>query len=243
MASADIVSLLSEFDSIAASRDSDDALHRCGDTLAKHLFAVGGAEALLSSWLSAMKIDRAALPFDRGRSQIHNNGFAKVSLARRPGSWHLRLHIWPSHSCDARIHDHRWSFYSLVLGGRLAATNYRVSGEGGQLLPRYRLHDATGGGEKRLERDGSVTLRAIAHYEILTGGVHGLDYDEPHIVRNVSDETAVTLMLSAPAQREYSHSYGERSDDAYVPAPSAVEDARAIAFVEAATAIIAKRPT
>jgi hypothetical protein len=229
---SDVHALFTQLDTAggdAAARD--DELRLRGDLLAQSLFPAQRSRELLESWVSAMRTGQR--PFDRGRSQIHNNGFAKISLAKLTGGWHLRLHAWPAAAGDARVHDHRWSFVSAVLAGRLEATNYEALGStDSSSTPCYRLFDAVGDGEKRLEQSDPKSIRPIAHYQLSAGGVHFLRYDQPHIVRNPFARAAVTLMLSAPAEREFSHSYGVRSEQRVLPAPPVVDDARAITYVE-----------
>ncbi|GCD20789.1 hypothetical protein ACFO3K_19940 [Cellulomonas algicola] len=209
-------------------RDSD-ALAQAGRLLTTAFADRAGGAALLSSWADRLRDGRTTV---RGRSQVHHNGFAKISLARLDGGWNLRLHVWPAGQGDARVHDHRWSFASIAVDGALDVVNYsRDTGPDDEVRPCYRLYDATGDGEKRLERAPDEAVRPTSSYRIGAGAFHVLDFRDPHVVRNTTATDAVTLMLSGPARREFSHSYGARDRDDVLPAPALVDDERAIDHV------------
>jgi hypothetical protein len=202
---------------------------RMSELLAGELATPQSRALLLHSWAGA--IGHGAT-LSRGRSQLHNNGFSKVSLCKIAGGWNVRLHVWPAGQADARIHDHRWSFVSIALAGTLDVSNYVAADAGdGQATPRYRLYDAIGNGEKRLERADDATLRPTSFYQVRAGGCHALDFRDPHLVANSTGRQAVTLMLSAPPSRDYSHSYGRRDQAAMLPAPRELSDEEAIAEV------------
>ncbi|MCC2033214.1 hypothetical protein [Microbacterium allomyrinae] len=220
----------------SATRGPDDSvsLARAGHILTSAFADPSRSAAILSSW--ADEIEQGAEP-DRGRSQMHNNGFSKISLVRLDGGWNLRLHVWPAGQGDQRIHDHRWSFASIAVDGALDVMNYTRDDDAlAAGAPRYRLFDATGTGEKRLERVEDGRIRPTSSYRISSGAFHILDYRDPHIVWNNTGADAVTLMLSGPAKREYSHSYGERTAADVLPAPDVIDDDRAIAHVRAIAA-------
>lgn len=202
---------------------------RMSELLTSELATPRARALLLHSWATAIENgDRPA----RGHSQIHNNGFSKISLGRIANGWNVRLHVWPAGQADSRIHDHRWSFVSVAFAGVLDVTNYAADEAGtGKVTPRYRLYDAAASGEKRLERVADVTLRPASFYQVHAGRCHALDFRDPHLVANSTDRQAVTLMLSAPPSRDYSHSYGERDRDDILPAPRKLSDEDAIARV------------
>jgi len=179
---------------------------------------------LLNSWLDLMS---NGSEIKRGQSQVHNNGFLKISLYKFDSGWNLRLHVWPPKVSDPRIHDHRWSFASLSLAGRLDAMNYILDESALDNMPRYRLYDADLTGEKQLERIDDAKLRPTCSYRLSQGDFHLLDYRDPHIVWNPTNDYSITLMLSGPAERSYSHSFGPRSEKNSLPAPSVITDDQA----------------
>lgn len=192
---------------------------------------------LLNSWVAAVE---NGAQFKRGRSQIHNNGFSKVSLCKIGDEWNLRLHVWPAGRGDTRIHDHRWPFVSVVLAGTLSVLNYvEDTDHPGLITPRYRLYDAIGRGEKRLERGEDAPLRPSSFYRVAAGECHALDFRDAHIVSNTTNLHAVSLMLSGPPARDYSHSYGARDNDEILPAPREVSDQEAISQVRSVAAALA----
>ena len=212
-----------------AADDFASVSFRMSELLASELATLRSRALLLHSWATAIENgDR----FNRGRSQLHNNGFSKISLGKFANGWNVRLHVWPAGQADARIHDHRWSFVSVAFAGVLDVTNY-VAGEAGEgaATPRYRLYDAATSGEKRLEHVADVTLRPTSFYQVHAGGCQALDFRDPHLVANSTNRQAVTLMVSAPPSRDYSHSYGERDQTCMLPAPREVSDEEAITQV------------
>ncbi|MFH8491951.1 hypothetical protein [Streptomyces longisporoflavus] len=68
------------------------------------------------------------LPPCEAQAIVHPNGFVKLPLARTAdGVIRFFLHVWRSGSEDAAVHDHRWPFASVVLGGELAHTMMDVA--------------------------------------------------------------------------------------------------------------------
>jgi len=229
----DFAGLLERIQDATTGPNDATSLARGGNVLTSAFADPVASAGLLDSWASGLE---AGEIYDRGRSQMHNNGFSKISLVRLEGGWNLRLHVWPAGKGDQRVHDHRWSFASIAVAGALDVMNYAASpvADGDDdPTQRYRLYDATGDGEKRLERIEDNELRPSSSYRIGRGAFHILDYRDPHIVWNTTGEDAVTLMLSGPAQREYSHSYGPRDTGDVLPAPEIIGDARAIDHVRA----------
>ena len=149
---------------------------------------------------------RSGAAVDHGSSHVHRNGFTKVSLVRdRACGWNLRLHVWWAPARDAQVHDHRWDFASLVLAGSLRAVNYRV-GDGAQYaIARY--SDAVAGGRKSVEASGACALVPAASYSLSAGGTHSLRYDVPHVLDHADDSPAATLVLTGPAQRDFSRAF------------------------------------
>jgi hypothetical protein len=58
---------------------------------------------------------------------LHPNGFVKLRVASRPGSWSVRLHLWREPESESQIHSHRWDFASRVLKGSLRTRTYQAS--------------------------------------------------------------------------------------------------------------------
>ncbi|TMR20730.1 hypothetical protein ETD86_17750 [Nonomuraea turkmeniaca] len=193
--------------------DNEETLLRAGGALADHLADPHAIARFLGGWMSVLQSGEHAETLDRGRSHLHANGFSKISMMRLGAAekWNLRLHIWWGTAKDSWIHDHRWSFSSMVLTGRMEAWNFRPmtdeATDAGQR--RIRLYDADASGAKRVQELPACPLRTIAHYTLRTGDTHFLHFDEPHLVANPVDSPLATLMLSAPPARSFSHRYGE----------------------------------
>lgn len=84
------------------------------------------SEELIETALQAameQRYDSGLLPPSEPQAIVHPNGFVKLPLARTSdGRTRLFLHVWRAESSDADIHDHRWSFTSVVLRGELSHT-------------------------------------------------------------------------------------------------------------------------
>ncbi|HET9081704.1 MAG TPA: hypothetical protein VFO01_14500 [Trebonia sp.] len=176
---------------------------------------------------------------ERGQSQLHNNGFSKISLLRFGQGWNLRLHFWPTGYVDSRIHDHRWSFWSMTLAGAITARNFVIDDRTLQRTTCVRLYDAAADGSKKIEVIEPAGLRCSGSYELAAGHAHLLDYRDPHRVANTGTSPAVTLMLSAPAERDFSHSYGSRGPSPQLAAPPRLDDAAVVQQVAQVTELLA----
>ncbi|WP_190138578.1 hypothetical protein [Streptomyces longispororuber] len=155
------------------------------------------------------------------RAITHPNGFVKLPLAwTSDGATRLFLHVWRADSADADVHDHRWSFSSLVLRGELFHTltevtavcdssgvsgSRSVEGDGkrvGKGLPlvRYRLvggkhcFDATYGERAVVDRRRTHVLSADQHY-----GMDAFTFHRAHALAG-----AMTLVARGLPQRPYS---------------------------------------
>lgn len=141
-----------------------------------------------------------------GRSHVHNNGFLKLSLWRDPATQAtIRLHVWrPGEDAGTpSVHDHRWSFASVVLAGRLSFSNFDLveDSRGGWIS--HRVTDADAEGTKQQRRGERCELRRTCDYDLTAGGTHWVSHEQLH--RTPPPSTfAATLVLTGPPQRRFS---------------------------------------
>lgn len=148
------------------------------------------------------------VPPQESQAIAHPNGFVKLPLAQTSdGATRLFLHVWRADSVDADVHDHRWSFSSLVLRGEVFHTSTEVTavsdvpGAGTALpLVRYRLaggrhrFDASSGEKAVIERRRTHVFSADQHY-----GMDAFTFHRAHALAG-----AMTLVARGRPQRPYS---------------------------------------
>ncbi|WP_239647347.1 hypothetical protein [Nocardiopsis baichengensis] len=147
-----------------------------------------------------------------GRSYHHTNHFDKIVLAdtgdRR--SYRLTLHLWrPPYSTtealDEQIHDHRFSFWSSVLTGRLVSQNFVRDASGTeygeyQYIPEKRGDTTVGNFYRAL---GRTPLRETEPSEEEAGGAYRLSYHRIHRVVLPREAMTCTLVLRGPRQKNF----------------------------------------
>ena len=143
--------------------------------------------------------DEQVLAEVASRSYQHGNGFLKVVLLDR--GYKLRLHIWfAGESCEENIHDHRWSFASLVLAGQLKSEIWRDDAQG-QTFKSYQYHAAT--------QQHAPFKQAVADSHLMLDQVQickaGDSYIMPkrklHRIINPGHQLVATMMCSAPTEQ------------------------------------------
>ncbi len=104
--------------------------------------------------------------------RVHGNGFIQISLMDPT----CRIHIWhnslPHQKVDTQVHDHRFSFHSTVLHGRMVHTPFEI------------VHD------------GDCPIDLIGHYRIYTPQVR--EGEDTILARQAIPMHDVTFTLRAP---------------------------------------------
>lgn len=176
---------------------------------------VSGKPDVLSSIFYSDAVQHLKSDRPVGSSHLHENGFLKLGIYKSALTGiKVRVHIWPKGEADrsSEIHDHRWSFASLVCKGAVRFENFRKdvreeSPESSSYL-EYQLSDADSSGQKLVSATGRVRLLPVSTYEVAEYSTHALSHDVPHCATALSSEsTVVTLVLTAPAARPYSNTY------------------------------------
>jgi hypothetical protein len=163
-----------------------------------------GSEPQLSVLLRCVLNDRDALDECASKSYQHANGFDKlVILSSEHPQYKLRLHMWwpGRHDVTEHVHNHRWSFASIVVHGSLEAHVYERS-DRGSLMHEYRYFSPEGGTTYRMDLVGTARLTALQHVVMPTGTLYSLTKDVLHRVVPTLRQLTATLFLQGAAVRQ-----------------------------------------
>lgn len=183
----------------ATQLDQFFAVHEDANTALSHWLASHFSHYQLIELLQSILADQESLEQISARSYQHGNGFLKVVLLDR--GYKLRLHIWfAGQGCEENIHDHRWSFSSLILAGTLKSEIWKDD-QAGQLLQEYEYHAATaqhapckiGIGLQRMSLDHIQVNTTGDHYVMPKGKLHR--------IMNPGHQLVATMMCSAPTEQ------------------------------------------
>ncbi len=136
------------------------------------------------------------------RSTRHPLGFDKFVLYATD-IYQLRLHVWwpdEAHGIE-HIHNHRFSFVSGIVFGKIQLASYR-SIRDGMSYARFR--------EKRHPSDGMYEYHPYGHVRVglaslqtlCAGSAYYLDSRELHRVHAVNDGLSATLFIRLPQVRK-----------------------------------------
>lgn len=153
----------------------------------------------LCQFLQVLLADESSLNEIAARSYQHGNGFLKVVLLDR--GYKLRLHIWfAGQSCEENIHDHRWSFSSLILAGQLTSEIWKddIQGQPFQEFEYYAANKQDAAfkqeiGQNHLKLDYVRINQAGESYLMPKGQLHR--------IINHGDQLVATIMCSAPTEQ------------------------------------------
>lgn len=173
---------------------SQDANKELSDWLSTHF-----STAQVIELLQAIIADPQALSTVSRRSYQHGNGFLKVVLLER--GYKLRLHIWfAGQSCEENIHDHRWSFSSLVLTGALTSEIWKDQNEG-QLFQEYEYHAASKT-HAPFKTDVGMKSLQLDHVQMnVAGESYVMPKGKLHRIINPGHQVVATMMCSAPTEQ------------------------------------------
>lgn len=176
--------------------------------LVRHLAAPDSVLRLLREVLATPPL----LARIAGRSYHHTNHFDKIVLADAGARrcYRLTLHLWrPPYSTaealDEQIHDHRFSFWSSVLTGRLDSQNFVRDASGTdygeyQYIPEKRGEATVGNFYRSV---GRTPLRETAPSSEEAGGAYRLGFHRIHRVVLPREEMTCTLVLRGPRQKNF----------------------------------------
>ncbi|MFF9205407.1 hypothetical protein ACF1AE_27030 [Streptomyces sp. NPDC014986] len=185
-----------------------------------------GTPSCMADLLAGYLADEESLRRIADRSYRHVNHFDKIVLVDSgdPRGYRLTLHAWcPPYSeqelRDELIHDHRFSFWSTILTGRLTSENFARPREGDSAdAPRgpvtafrqYRYSPEKTGvstqanfyrfvDEAALEMTGETVEER--------GNAYHLEYQRIHRVVLPRESMTCTLVLRGPRERDFSNVY------------------------------------
>lgn len=149
--------------------------------------------------VTAILQDQQSLAEISARSYQHGNGFLKVVLLDR--GYKLRLHIWfAGQSCEENIHDHRWSFSSLIVTGALTSEIW-TDAITGKKFSAYQYHAATQSDAAFKTEVGMNTLN-LSHLQVKQAGEsYVMPKGKLHRIINPGHQLVSTIMCSAPTEQ------------------------------------------
>lgn len=136
------------------------------------------------------------------RSVRHPLGFDKFVL-HATGTYQLRLHIWwpeEAHGTE-HIHNHRFSFVSGIVSGRIQVSSYRSIRDGVQYT-RFREKRHPNGGMYEYHSYGQVRVGVASLQTLCPGSAYYLDSGELHRVYAVDDGLSATLFIRLSQARK-----------------------------------------
>ncbi|MEV6953725.1 hypothetical protein [Streptomyces sp. NPDC051183] len=183
-----------------------------------------GEGPCISGLLSRFLEDEALLDEIAGRSYRHVNHFDKIVLVDTGAQlgYRLTLHAWcPPYSekelNDELIHDHRFSFWSTILTGRLVSQNFALpEGDGASSAnPRIGFQQYRYSPEKQgvsttsnfYEFVGETELEVTGDSIEEQGNAYHLKYHRIHRVVLPLESMTCTLVLRGPRERNFSNVY------------------------------------
>lgn len=137
-------------------------------------------------------------------SYIHANGFYKISFPYSQDSpVRIRLHVWPGDALmdtEPDAHNHKWSFVSKVLAGKLTHDVLHVSPDSGEY--HHYEYKRVGLGHQYIH-SGTAELEMRRIEAAPRGIVYSMDARTVHRVRpDESSYTATLVVELAPARAQ-----------------------------------------
>lgn len=127
-------------------------------------------------------------------SYQHENGFSKLLVAWSGDDlYRLRFHLWPPRFTNANVHDHRFSFWSYVVEGRLTNRTWAVSKETGK-FGRFSYKTQPGVDGHTLTFIGTAELNIASEDTIPAGSLYRINQDTLH-TSDVEGDSPLTLVL------------------------------------------------
>jgi len=171
----------------------------------------------LRAYLAALLSDSNALDEMARASFYHPTGGFKLVLASHGYDGpELRLHIWPQGAKVERdhnmysVHNHKWSFASLVLHGTMAEQIFSESFDATEwLYDRYRFGSRVRGGEYESVLVGPRYLKELFCTTIPAGTAYTQASETLHNFQPAGETLAMTLFART--------AYAASHTDVFVP--------------------------
>lgn len=179
--------------------DNFFATHHEANTLLSQQLEEDFSPEKLKEFLIALIEDKKTLAQVAARSYQHGNGFFKVVLLNH--GYKLRLHVWfAGQSCEENIHDHRWSFSSLILAGELKSEIWQDD-RLGQQFQEFEYHAASNAYAPTKKFIGQNHLSLLQTNVNCTGQSYVMPKGKLHRIINPGHQMVATMMCSAPTEQ------------------------------------------
>jgi hypothetical protein len=173
---------------------------------------------------------------DEFRARQHPLGFFWIALTDRAAQRALRLHLWPEgpaiQNPDFLIHDHTFSFKSVVLQGEIRNDEYAVTESESGEKQLFRVeYDQT---SSLLVPSGvRVNCQLVHSASCKAGEFYSLPATTYHATRLASGEFAATLVLTRADPGKTAHVIGPAtSGDTYLCERGPVEVKHVAGYLE-----------
>ncbi|ANW20139.1 hypothetical protein BB341_18930 [Streptomyces clavuligerus] len=183
-----------------------------------------GEAPCISGLIGGILQDDVLMDEIAGRSYRHVNHFDKIVLVDTGAQlgYRLTLHAWcPPYTekelKDELIHDHRFSFWSTILTGRLVSQNFArgENADASSTLPRVDFQQYRYVPEKQgtsttsnfYEFIGETELEVTGETVEEQGNAYHLKYHRIHRVVLPRESMTCTLVLRGPRERNFSNVY------------------------------------
>lgn len=191
--------------------------------LANLLFEIFSDEKLCFFLKELLKDEQQLVKISR-KSYLHGNGFLKIILL--DNGYKLRLHIWfPEQYCEENIHDHRWSFASLILIGSLKNEIW-CDNENGISLREYIYHAETENNVSKKIEIGYHNF-CLEKTDVYTKGQrYFMSKEKLHRIVTSKNEIVATMICTAPTNQTTTRliSICDNIDPVIQPPKISVED-------------------
>lgn len=175
------------------------ATHTDGEESLNEWLVAHFSQVQLVDLLQAILADEVCLTEISQRSYQHGNGFLKVVLLNH--GYKLRLHIWfAGQPCEENIHDHRWSFSSLILAGQLSSEIW-VNDRNGHSFTEFEYHAANVQHEPFKTEKGITQLVCQKVQQYQAGQAYVMPKSTLHRIMNPGHQLVATMMCSAPTEQ------------------------------------------
>ena len=136
------------------------------------------------------------------KSYLHSNGFVKILLQKDASGESVRLHYWPRPSIDDDIHNHRWSFSSVVLSGEFVESLHVVEldANGDGLRYRYSRRGLDG----MLTHPRAASIRQIDSHLLTANSNVERAADQFHKFTCTDTDGGMTLVRTVNPSKRYS---------------------------------------
>lgn len=161
-----------------------------------------GRPRLLRAHLALLRSCDACVERAAKRSSWHENGFAKIRLARRSGC-SVRMHVWPpggGERGDVDPHGHRWEFASWVAVGEGVDEAYfaEEAPDDPSVSPYTRYDFGSADGPRVMRKIGPSRLRRLDGVRHLAGSTYACLRDVVHTVAPVGSGLVATVVVQGP---------------------------------------------